>query len=101
MATVITSAGAKKYVGGTITETTGADISAATIVIGLSASTQTPPTTSQIPDSDTPGATSNIRTVKLLVTTTTAAPGTYWPWVRITGNQETDWLLIPEPVTIT
>jgi len=91
-ATVRVSAGDKVYVGGTITETTGKDITGCTVVVAAL------PRASR-PDADTQGAapdvdehpTTSQRLVKLLITDTTPV-GNYQLWARITDNPEQEWL---------
>jgi hypothetical protein len=96
--TILASAGAEKYVGGTVTELTGKDISAATFQIALG-SIAAPPTTWSVPDVSVAGTTAAQRVVKLLVTNTTP-PGTYWVWVRVTDNPEIEPLTVQGPITI-
>ena len=79
--TIYVSAGGQQYVGGTITETTGKDISLAACLIGLSDSPGIPPTIWQTPDVDTKGDTTASRVIKMLITSTVAA-GLYFCWVK-------------------
>jgi hypothetical protein len=92
MTTIWVSKGAAEYIGGTVTETTGADITEASFEIGLS-STATPPDTFSTPD-DVDNPTPSTATVKLLVDDSTE-PGTYTCWVRVTDNPEVLPLRIP------
>jgi hypothetical protein len=96
--TILASAGEKQYVGGTVTELTGKDISAATFQIALG-DIAIPPTTWSTPDVSVAGASAAQRVVKLLASSTTA-PGTYWVWVRISDNPEVKPLIVQGPVTI-
>lgn len=109
--TIATTAGAKKYVGGTITETTGKDITTATIQIALGPSKVVVPTTGWVtPDVSVAGPGATIggvaipptaqRVVKLLVTNATP-PGLYYCWVRITDNPEVEPIMIQGPIIIT
>jgi hypothetical protein len=97
--TILATAGEKQYVGGTVTELTGKDISAATFEIALG-TIAAPPAVWSVPDVTIAGATTAQRVVKLLVTNTTP-PGTYWVWVRIIDNPEVKPLIVQGPITIT
>lgn len=99
--TIWVSKGAVEYVGGTITETTGQDITAATIVMALGAYSTPPDKTSgKTPDSDTQGATTADRVVKLLIDNTyTPATGQYvYAW--ITDSPESEPVRLDGPITI-
>lgn len=100
---IIATAGAVKYVGGTITETTGKDISADTFVMSLG-SDKNPGTTWVAPDQSVAGATNNIRTLKLLVSaslpTGIVVPGTYWVWAKITDTPEVEPIRLQGPITV-
>lgn len=89
----------KEYVGGTIVETTGKDISGATYVIGLSTSISTPPATYLTPSISTQGATTAERIVKLLIDSSFAI-GTYYVWVNISDNPEVLPFMIQGPVVL-
>lgn len=98
---VIISAGAVKYVGGTITEITGKDITGATFQISLGSDIQ--PGAWLTPDVSTVGATNNVRTVKLLVSSSVPAglaKGTYWAWVRISDSPEVEPLRVQGPINV-
>jgi hypothetical protein len=101
--TIIVSAGAKRYVGGTITEKTGKDISGATFQISLG-SESLPGRTWLTPDSSVPGDTNASRIVKYLVSSTTPSglvrPGTYWAWVRVTDTPEIEPLRVQGPIYV-
>jgi hypothetical protein len=100
---IIVSAGAAKYVGGTVTETTGKDISGATFEISLG-SVDAPGRTWLTPDVSVQGSTTAERTIKLLVTATVPSgidwPGTFYAWVRITDTPEIEPLRVQGPITI-
>lgn len=85
--TIWVSTGAQEYVGGSVTEITGEDISTATLEVGLSTSPNTPPDDWATPDVDEEGTTTSSRVVKLLVTDTTEL-GTYYCWVRVSDIPE-------------
>lgn len=88
MSTIINvSAGAQEYVGGTITETKGKDISADTFEMALGLAPDAPTTGWSPPSFSAAGATPASKVVLLLVTDTTA-PGTYGAWVRVTDTPE-------------
>lgn len=95
---IFVSQGAMKFVGGTITETTGKDISSSTFVVGLGGS-ESPPTVWVTPTVDQQGATTAKRIVKLLVTNTTA-PGTYWCWAKITDSPEIEPLIVQGAIIV-
>lgn len=88
---VLVSAGAAVYVGGTVTEQTGKDISAATFEVALGSET-TPATTWVAPTVSLVGTGNSQRIVKLLVTSSTPK-GVYTLWVRVTDSPE----LVPMP----
>jgi hypothetical protein len=97
---IFVSLGKKRYVGGTITETTGKDISGATFTIALGPSGYTPPAAGWVaPDVSTAGATSAQRIVKLLVTNTTP-PGVYFAWANIVDSPEIEPILLQGPFTV-
>lgn len=90
--TVRVTAGDQVYVGGTITETTGKDISGDTIVLALLPLGSKPDetTTGTAPDVDENPAPAQ-RVVKKLITDD-VEPGTYQLWARITDTPEREWL---------
>ncbi len=100
---IIVTAGAVKYVGGTITETTGKDISADPFVMSLG-SDKNPGTDWVAPDASVAGATNNIRTLKLLVSASLPAgitvPGTYWVWAKVTDAPEVEPMRLQGPITV-
>lgn len=100
---ILASAGAVKYVGGTVTEATGKDITAATFVISLGSEFQ-PGRTWLTPDSNTVGATTASRVIKLLVSSAAPAglviPGIYWAWVRVADSPEIEPLRVQGPITV-
>ncbi len=73
MSTIFTRLGKKRYVGGTVTEVNGKDISGATYTIGLSPDLNTLPTSFVTPDVNTAGATPAQRVLKLLISSPQAA----------------------------
>lgn len=93
MTTVFISGGAKAYVGGTLTELTGKDISGDTVVMGLSTDELTQPTNWFAPDSSTSPIVSQ-RLLKLLVSLVLPASHapiagrSYYVWAKITDNPE-------------
>jgi hypothetical protein len=85
--TIYVTAGGPEYTRPrTITDTTGKDISADPVLVGLS-SYETPPSSLVAPTLDLPQANKATRVVQLLVTNTTP-PGTYALWAKITDNPE-------------
>lgn len=100
---VLATAGAVKYVGGTVTEVTGKDITAATYVMSLGSATY--PGATWVPaDVSQQGATVSERIVKLKVSSSLPAgiviPGTYWAWVKITDSPEIEPLRIQGPIEV-
>lgn len=83
---VIVSAGAAVMVGGTITETNGKNLAAATFEVVLGSETQ-PGTAWLAPNVSVQGATPAERVVQLLVSGTTPK-GTYHLWARVTDTPE-------------
>lgn len=87
---IFISSGAARYVGGTVTEVNGADISTATYQISLG-SFDRPGSTWLTPDISTVGTSVAQRIVKYLVSASTPAgiqPGTYWVWIKVTDASE-------------
>jgi hypothetical protein len=76
-----------EYVTGMFTETEGKDITAATVQVGLSASSTTPPTTWVDPDDESRPTVSTAR-VSMLIGTG-VQPGTYVLWVKVADSPET------------
>ena len=95
---VIVSAGARKYVGGTVSDQTGADISGLTYQVSFGSATQ-PGRTWFTPDiSVSPGGAPTKRTLKYLLTSTTPANlpyGTYYVWIKITATPELEPIRVP------
>lgn len=100
--TIWVSKGEAEYVGGTITETSGKDITADPIVVALGGYSQPPDkTTATAPTVDEQGATTAQRTVKLLIDNTyppTTSP--VWIWAWITDNPEVEPVRLDGPITI-
>lgn len=96
---IFVSEGMTRYVGGTITETTGKDISSASFLVGLGSSAEVPPTTWVAPDVSTAGSTPAQRVVKLLVQSPQAA-GDFWLWVKITDSPEIEPVMFPDRITV-
>lgn len=96
------SQGEAEYVGGTITETTGKDITADPVVVALGGYSTPPAKTTAVAASvDEQGATVAQRTVKLLIDNTyppTTAP--VWLWAWITDNPEIEPIILDGPITI-
>jgi hypothetical protein len=98
MTTIFVSQGKTRYVGGTITELTGKDISTATYTMALGTSAIIPPTTGWVaPDVSIAGATVASRVLKLLVTNTTPV-GTWWVWVNVVDNPEIEPFAVQGPI---
>jgi len=87
--------GKKRYVGGTITERFGKDISGATYTVAIGTSTDVPPTAGwAAPTVNTAGTSPSSRVLKVLIEATTQyagapiVPGRYTIWGNITDNPE-------------
>lgn len=99
---IYVSLGNERYVGGTVTETTGKDISGATILIATvlgMVNPDVPPAAASFTtlgsDVIAQGTTTASRTVKRLIDTLTNYPaGTYGCWVRIADNPEIEPILL-------
>lgn len=96
--TVYVTAGAEEYVGGTIVEVTGKDISSDTIVVGLGKDYYTPPTDWVSPSAKIISAANKVL-VKLIVEDG-VAPGRYWFWARITDSPEIVVLPVQGPIVV-
>lgn len=105
MSTIVVhaSSGAVKYVGGTIREVTGKDISGATFAVSMG-SYNDPGSTWWAPDVSEQGASLAERVVKLRVSSSVPSglviPGTYWCWVRITDAPEIEPLRVQGPIEV-
>jgi hypothetical protein len=99
MSTIYVSKGMKRYVGGTITETTGKDITGATFQVALGSDNVTPPTAWVTPSVNTQGGTTADRVLKLLVDSSTTV-GTYFVWAKVADNPEIEPLLLDGPVVV-
>ena len=99
MPSIYVSLGKKRYVGGTITELNGKDISTATFTIALGVDSSIPPTTFVAPDVSTIGATNASRVLKKLIDSTTA-PGTYYVWANILDSPEIEPVVLQGPITV-
>lgn len=107
--TIYVSQGMKQYVGGTITELTGKDITGATFQVGLGTSLEIPPTTWGTPDISLPGPGVILkdgtaipgtaqRILKILIATQPV--GTYYVWAKITDNPEIEPVVFPDRITL-
>jgi hypothetical protein len=100
---VLVSAGAVKYVGGTVTDVLGNDISTAGFELSLG-SASNPGSTWYTPDVSAAGASNSSRVLKLKVSATLPAgitvPGTYWCWARITALPEIEPVRLQGPITV-
>jgi hypothetical protein len=99
--TIYVSQGAKRYVGGTITEVNGADISTDAIV-GALGDYETPPlkSSASAPSSVAAGATNAQRIVKQLIDNTVTPAEDRWYWVWITDNPEIEPIRLDGPINI-
>lgn len=99
MSTIYVSKGMKRYVGGTVTETTGKDISSATFQMALGSDNVTPPSSWVSPSVNTQGGTTADRVLKFLVDSSTAV-GTYFVWCKVADSPEIEPLLLDGPVVV-
>ena len=91
--------GKKRYVGGTVTELNGKDISTATFTIALGVDPTLPPATFVAPDVNVAGTTNASRVLKKLVDSS-VTPGTYYVWANILDSPEIEPVLLQGPVTV-
>ena len=96
--TVLIRDGESIETGVTILETSGRPISGATVTIGLGTAHE-PPNVFATPDLDRSGLTPDIRTVHLLVGSTTPT-GRWHRWIKIALGDEIRLLRAPGVVTI-
>ena len=100
---VLVSAGAVKYVGGTVTEASGIDISGATFEMNLGSATN-PGVTWFPPDVSAAGSNNATRVLKLKVSATTptgiSVPGNYYCWARITASPEIEPVRLQGPIVV-
>jgi hypothetical protein len=95
------SRGQARYVGGTVREVNGADISAAPIVVALGDYDPPPAKTDgRAPTVDDPGATNAERVVKLLVDSSTAPASNRWLWAWITDTPEAEPIRLDGPINV-
>jgi hypothetical protein len=99
MSTIYVSEGMKRYVGGTVTEATGKDISSATFQVALGADNIVPPTSWVAPSVSAQGATVADRKVLLLVDSSTTV-GTYFVWAKVADTPEIEPLLLDGPIVV-
>jgi hypothetical protein len=97
---VLASSGESEYVGGTITELTGKDISTASYQMALGSDVR--PGTWSAPSVSTVGPGGNsTRIVKLLIGASAATPnGTYYVWAKITDNPEVNAVRFPQKIVV-
>ena len=99
MPSIYVTLGKKRYVGGTITEVNGKDISTATFTIALGVDSSIPPTVFVAPDVNTIGTTNASRVLKKLIDSSTA-PGTYYVWANILDSPEIEPVVLQGPVVV-
>ena len=101
MQTIWVSKGEVEYVGGTVTETTGDDISGIDITVGLSTSGHEPPDAEVFaePDVDDQGATEASRTLKKLVDDSIPL-GAYYLWASIPDTPENPYVMLAGPIYV-
>lgn len=97
---VLASAGESEYVGGTITETTGKNITTATYKMALGSETR--PGAWEDPSVSTVGALGNhTRVLKLLIGAAPSTPsGEYYVWARITDTPEINAIRFPQKIIV-
>ena len=100
MSTIHVTLGNARYVGGTITERLGGDISRSIIKMALGADDVVPPAGGWVaPDTDATGGSISTRTVKMLI----ASPlpvGQYYVWASITDAPEIEPVLLQGPIVV-
>lgn len=97
--TIRSSAGGKRYLTATITETTGKDITGDTYVVSLGSYTAPGTWTAATPTTVT---TSQVKVAVLVGSGGTLDPtaGDYWLWVKVADNPEVEPIRIDERITI-
>lgn len=99
--TIYVSLGEAEYVGGTITETTGKDISAAPVLVALGGYDPPPSLTDAVaPDVNESGGSTASRTVKMLIDNTITPVADVWLWVWLTDDPEVVPLRLDGPITV-
>ncbi len=99
--TIYVTEGAARLVGGTITETTGQDISADPIMIALGPYAPPPNKTDAVtPDVDEPGANDAQRVVKMLIDERAEAAERQYLWAWITDQVEIEPIRLDGPINI-
>ena len=95
MPTIWVSKGEKEYVGATVTEANGEDISAIVFGVGLSTSSTEPPAAASFatPDVSVQGATTASRTLKKLIDDTVSV-GDYYLWAKLPDTPEVPYVLL-------
>ena len=96
---ILASAGAQQYVGGTITEKTGKDISAITITMTLG-SERHPGSTWEAPDEDESGPVESRYVLKMVGASENTAAGTYHMWVKLGEGPEATVMRFPQKVIV-
>ena len=99
MTSIYVTLGKKRYVGGTVTEASGKDISTATFTIALGVDGTIPPAVFVAPDVNTIGATNASRVLKKLIDSSTT-PGTYYVWANIADSPEIEPVVLQGPVVV-
>ena len=98
--TIYVTAGAKRYVGGTITETTGKNISGDTIVLALGPKFPAPPKSgATAPDSDA-SPTPPQRLVKKMIDSTVTPQDDIYLWAWVSDNPEVEPILLDGPFDV-
>lgn len=96
--TINLTAGDKVYLSAVVTEDNGLDISGDTFQISLG--TYETAGDWQTPDVIDPIATGSVRVKLLLGDAYSPIPGTYWPWIRVVDDPETESVNTDERITI-
>lgn len=97
--TIFVSNGFASYVGGTVIELTGEDISGDGFMVGLS-SVPSPVVTEWVdPDVSEAGNDTNQWTLKLLIDNSFAL-GVFWAWGKVTDSPEIEPVLLEGPFRI-
>lgn len=99
--TIFASRGGKRLVGGVVTETTGQDIHADTIVVALGPQTVPPnKADAQAPTVDNPGDTTASRLILLLVDGSTTLADNQWLWAWVSDDPEVEPIRLDGPYNI-
>lgn len=98
---IFVSLGKKRYVGGTVTEKDGNDISGDTFTVALGTSNTIPPSSGWVvPGVNQAGKGGSSTRLLLFLVDNNVDPGVYWIWANIVDNPEIEPLVLDGPITV-